>query len=82
VARWRGGAVAAAGLVAALGPDRRVFPSYQHRASWAGGCPGNKQRGGKQVQARTRPGRPRLKALLGEGAQAIARPSDNELAAL
>jgi transposase len=60
----------------------RVFPSHKHLASWAGVCPGKKQRGGKQSQARTRPGRPRLKALLCEVAQTIARTSDNELAAL
>ncbi len=76
------GAVAAAGLIAELGPDMRVFPSHKHLASWAGVCPGNKQSGGKQFQARTRPGRPRLKALLCEVAQAIARTSDNYLAAL
>jgi len=76
------GAVAAAGLIAELGADRRVFPSHTHLASWAGGCPGNKQRGGKHVQARTRPARPRLKALLCEVAQSIARTSGNSLAAL
>jgi transposase len=76
------GAVAAAGLIAELGLDMRVFPSHKHLASWAGVCPGNKQSGGKQFQARTRPGRPRLKALLCEVAQAIARTSDNYLAAL
>jgi transposase len=76
------GAVAAAGLIAELGTDMRVFPSAKHLASWAGVCPGNKQSGGKQFQARTRPGHPRLKALLCEVAQAIARTSDNYLAAL
>jgi transposase len=75
------GAVAAAGRIAELGLDLRVFPSHQHLASWAGICPGNQQRGGKPFQARTRPGRPRLKALLCEVAQAIARTSDNSLAA-
>jgi transposase len=77
-----GGAVAAAGLIAELGPDMQVFPSHQHLASWAGVCPGNKQSGGKQFQARTRPGRPRLKALLCAVAQAIAHMSNNYLAAL
>ena len=54
----------------------------QHLASWAGVCPGNKQSGGKHFQARTRPAHPRLKALLCEVAQSIARTSGNYLAAL
>jgi transposase len=76
------GAVAGAGLIAELGADMRVFPSHKHLASWAGVCPGNKQSGGKHFQARTRPAHPRLKALLCEVAQAIARTSGNYLAAL
>ncbi len=76
-----GGAGAAAGRIAELGPDLRVFPSHKHRASWAGVCPGNQQRGGTPFPARTRPGRPRLKALRCEVAPAIARTSDNSLAA-
>jgi transposase len=77
-----GGAVAAAGLIAEVGADRRVFPSHKHLASWAGVCPGNKQSGGKHFQARTRPAHPRLKARLCEVAQSIARTSGNYLAAL
>ncbi len=75
------GAVAA-GLIAELGADMRVFPSHKHLASWAGVCPGNKQSGGKHFQARTRPAQPRLKVLLCEVAQSIARTSGNYLAAL
>jgi transposase len=76
------GPTAAAGLIAELGMDRNVFPSHRHLASWAGVCPGNKQSGGKRLQARTRPGNPRLKALLCEVAQAIAHTTGNYLAAL
>jgi transposase len=59
-----------------------VFPSAKHLASWAGLRPGNKQSGGKHFPARTRPGHPRLKALLCEVAQAIGRTSDTDLVAL
>jgi transposase len=76
------GPTAAAGLIAELGTDMGVFPSHRHLASWAGVCPGNKQSGGKRLQARSRPGNPRLKALLCEVAQAIAHTTGNYLAAL
>jgi transposase len=55
----------------------RVFPSAKHLASWAGVCPGNQPSGGKRFQARTRPGKPRLKALLCAVAPSIARTADN-----
>jgi transposase len=76
------GPTAAAGLIAELGTDMGIFPSHRHLASWAGVCPGNKQSGGKRLQARSRPGNPRLKALLCEVAQAIAHTTGNYLAAL
>jgi transposase len=76
------GAVAAAGLIAELGADRRVFPSHTHLASWAGVGPGHTPSGGNQFLARTRPGKPRLKALVGAVAHSIARPSHTSLAAL
>ncbi len=67
------GPTAAAALVAEIGVDASRFPSAKHLASWAGGCPGNKQSGGKRLTAPTTKGSPWLRAILAEVAQAIAR---------
>jgi transposase IS116/IS110/IS902 family protein len=46
------GAVVAAALVAEIGTDPTRFASAKHLASWAGGCPGNKQSAGEQAERR------------------------------
>jgi transposase len=62
-------------LVAEIGTDLSRFPSAKHLASWAGVCPGNKQRGGKRLSGQTTPGNGWLRAVLGEVAWAISHPA-------
>jgi transposase len=75
---------------------RRRFPSATHRASWAGGCPGNTQRagkrlggkrlggkrlGGKRLGGKTRHGDTCLRALLGAVTWSLAHTASSYLAA-
>jgi len=66
-------AVAAAAIVAAIGVDMARFPGHQHRASWAGVYPGNKQRGGKRLGGKTTTGSGWRRAALTAAAWANAR---------
>jgi len=59
-------AAAAAAIVAEIGVDMARFPGHQHPASWAGICPGNKQRGGKRLSGKTTKGNVWLRGMLGE----------------
>lgn len=74
-------ALSAAAILAEIGVDMSCFPSAKHLASWAGVCPGNKQSGGKRLQAGISPGNRWLRAVLGEVAWAISRTKDNYLVA-
>jgi transposase len=74
--------IAAACIIAEIGTDMTRFASDKHIASWAGVCPGNKQRGGKRLSGKTTKGNPYLRAILFEVAWAIAHTKDNYLSAI
>jgi transposase len=73
--------VAAAAIIAEIGTDMSRFASDKRLASWAGVCPGNKQSGGKRLNAATTSGDPYLRAMLGEISWAISHTKNNYLAA-
>ena len=73
--------LAAFAVLSEIDCDMSRFPSAKHLASWAGGCPGNKQSGGKRLSSKTTKGNPYLRAILAEVVWAIAHTKDNYLSA-
>lgn len=69
--------VAAATIIAELGPDMSVFPTAQQAASWAGLCPGNHESAGRRGPGTTTKGNRYLKTMLCQAAQSAVRAKKN-----
>jgi transposase len=68
-------------LTAEIGTDLSRFPSAEHRASWAGMCPGNTESGGRRLSGRTRRGNAWVRRTLAEVANVVSRMKGTYLAA-
>jgi transposase len=75
------GHTTAVAIIAEIETDMCRFPSAKYLASWAGGCPGNRQSVGKRLGGRTTKGHPWLRAALGEVTWSMAHTLNSYLAA-
>lgn len=74
--------VSAWGIMSEIGLDMSRFPDARHLASWAGLCPGNWERAGKQKNGRTRKGNAWLRRHLCQSAWGVSTNQNNYLSAL
>jgi len=63
----------AAGIIAEMGVDMKVFGNVSQLASWTGVCPGNHESGGKRKSSRIPKGNVYLKTTLIEAANSAAK---------
>ncbi|MDR1041113.1 MAG: transposase [Deltaproteobacteria bacterium] len=69
--------LAAASVLAEIGPDMAVFGSSERLCKWGNVCPGNNESGGKSRSGRTAPGNKCLRRTLCECAHAAAKTADH-----
>jgi transposase len=73
--------MAAASIIAEIGPDMSQFKNASHLTAWAGMCPGNNQSAGKIKSSRIRKGNVHVKVMLTQVAWAISRTKKTYLGA-
>lgn len=69
----------AVAIIAEIGVDMSVFPTYKHISSWAGVCPGNNESAGIRYSGKMPKGNGYLKDVLCQAAWASSRTKDTYL---